>query len=276
MSRLPCQQPSKGALPHETTGRTAQRTLRGNVHKASLKRSRKRIQAGISRWMPFFTLPGSYFTTPLFCRTVSSAASCFSFALSKSSKSPRAANDTAEASTPASGCSCRPRMVAGISPFQLAPGTLRPEAGRPVPAYRTAQLVIFIGAKRRRVPFHIGGDPFFRLPEAQLQTGHSQNIPKGIHRKYAVIAGKIFVMLHQVVIQGPVAHNLSFCRGVDGIIDQNVGVLDGIGHPQGIGAEGQVIVPGQDAENSVLLIQKIIMPGAVPDSCPSSSQKPVR
>ena len=34
-----------------------------------------------------------------------------------------------------------------------------------------------------------------------------------------------------------------------------------MGHPQGVGSEGQIIVPGKDGEKAVLLIEKIVVPG---------------
>ena len=62
-----------------------------------------------------------------------------------------------------------------------------------------------------------------------------------------VVPGEVFAVLHQIVVQRAVQHDFSLCRGIDGVIDEKLRVPDGVCHAQGVGAEGQVVVPGQDA-----------------------------
>ena len=53
-----------------------------------------------------------------------------------------------------------------------------------------------------------------------------------------MVPGKIVSVFHQIVIQRPLQHDLPPGGGVHRPVDQHVRVPDGIGHAQGIGAEG--------------------------------------
>ena len=71
---------------------------------------------------------------------------------------------------------------------------------------------------------------------------------------------KIPVVLHQMVVQGALSHHLAGRRGVDGEVDEHCGIPNGVRHAQGVGSEGQVVVPGQDGQDSILLVEEIIVP----------------
>ena len=107
---------------------------------------------------------------------------------------------------------------------------------------------------------NIGRNQLFRLPEGDCKLSAFKIFRKELV-EIVVIAGKVLVVLHQVVVKRPVQHNLTFRRGINGVVDEDIGIFDRVGHPQGIGAEGQVIIPGQDAEDAVFLIQKVVVSG---------------
>ena len=56
--------------------------------------------------------------------------------------------------------------------------------------------------------------------------------------------------------------------GEDGIIDQDVGVPDGLAHAQGVGAKSQVVVPGEDGELPLLLVKEVVVAGVAQVTVP--------
>ena len=145
----------------------------------------------------------------------------------------------------------------GEGPLQLSPGAFGAQAAHLQQGVHRQQVVL-IGAEGGGVGLHIGGDKGLRLPNDRLTPAALQVLRQKLV-EIGVVPGKIFVVLHQVVVEGPLQHGLPPGGGVDGPVEEHVGVPDGVGHPQGVGAEGQVVVPGQDGEHPILLVEEVVV-----------------
>ena len=147
----------------------------------------------------------------------------------------------------------------GVVPAQLPPDALGAQSThRQQGVHR--QQVVRVGAEGGGVGLHIGCDESLsladlRLTLAALEVSGEELVEVG------VVLGEVLLVLHQVVVQGPVQHGLPPGGSVDGPVDEYIGVPDGVGHPQGIGAEGQVVVPGQDGQHPILLVEEVVVPG---------------
>ena len=106
----------------------------------------------------------------------------------------------------------------------------------------------------------IGRDQFFRLPEGDFKLSVFKIFRKQL-MEIRMILGKIFRVFHYVVVKRAIQHDLTFCWGVNGVVDEDIGIFYRISHAQSIGAEGQIVIPGQNTEDSVFLIQKVIVTG---------------
>ena len=127
--------------------------------------------------------------------------------------------------------------------------------------------MVLVGAEGGGVGLHIGGDEGLgladdRLIPAALEVLREKLVEAG------VVLSEIGVVLHQVVIEGALQHDLPPGGGVDGPVDERVGVPDGVRHPQGVGAEGQIVVPGQDGQHPVLLIEEVVVAGVAQVAVP--------
>ncbi|EDS09386.1 hypothetical protein ANACOL_04160 [Anaerotruncus colihominis DSM 17241] len=61
------------------------------------------------------------------------------------------------------------------------------------------------------------------------------------------------------MVQRPIQHHFALGGGVDGVVDIERGVVDGIRHTERVSGKSQIIVPWEDLEKPIFLIQEISM-----------------
>lgn len=123
------------------------------------------------------------------------------------------------------------------------------------------EVKIFAAAKGGGILLNIRRDHTLGLADELLKAAAFEIATDELIEQF-VIASVDGVVLHEMVIERALAHDLTAGRGVDGIIHIEGAVVHGIWHAEGIGGEGEVVVPGQDLQDAVFFIEKIIVPGA--------------
>ena len=148
----------------------------------------------------------------------------------------------------------------GNPAFQLSADAFGPQEAEVFQGI-CAQEIIFVRTEGSGIFLYVRADHFHGLFHELFKIAAFKIFCNQLI-KVCMILMKISIVLHQIMVQRPVEHDLTGGRRIDGIINIKCGIVDRIRHSQGVSAECQIVIPGKDADAPLFLIKKIIVAGA--------------
>lgn len=120
--------------------------------------------------------------------------------------------------------------------------------------------IILVGAECSGILLHIRRDHLRRLRSLLLKQS-TLKISRDKLIEIFMVLCKIFIVLHEIVIERTVPHDLPRRRSIDRIVYIQLCIVYWIRHSERICRKGQIIVPRKDAEDPIFFIEEVIVSG---------------